>query len=254
MDSKTDRTTGIKRSIAFYLIITFVVLTSAYFFAISAALVAYPIIILLAYILKKREGGFRWGESWKSGFLFGLVLISSIFILELALGWIKLEEMYPNVLYILTGAVIFELLVSLGEEMSFRGYILPNLIKSMGQRNAVLTTSFLFAGLHIPSILMLGMGKFNVIIMFATITAAGILMALLYLIGGLKMSTGFHFSWNFFQYHIYSLRGGFGIFGLTAANPEFTGGSAGPEAGIIGLFVLMLGILVLFIMSPLRKE
>ena len=245
MDLKTDRTTGIKRSIAFYLILTSVVLTSAYFFAMSGALIAYSIIILIAYILKKREGGFRWGVSWKSGFLFGLVLISSIFILELALGWIKLGEMYPNVLYILTGAVIFELLVSLGEEMSFRGYILPNLIKSMGQRNAILTTSFLFAGLHLPSILLLGMGKFNSIIMFATITAAGILMALLYLTGGLKMSSGFHFSWNFFQYHVFSLRSGFGIFGLTATNPEFTGGSAGPEAGVIGLFMLILGILML---------
>ncbi len=254
MDSKTDRTTGVKRSIGFYLILIFVVLTSAHFFAMSAALAAYLIIILTAYILKKREGGFRWGSSWKSGFLFGLVLISSIFILELALGWIKLEEMYPNVFYILTGAVIFELLVSLGEEMSFRGYILPNLIESIGQRNAIVATSLLFAGLHIPSILMLGMEKFNVIIMFATITAAGILMALLYLTDGLKMSTGFHFSWNFFQYHIYSLRGGFGIFGLTAANPEYTGGSAGPEAGIIGLFVLVLGILLLLVVSPLRKE
>ncbi|MFA4935099.1 MAG: CPBP family intramembrane glutamic endopeptidase [Candidatus Methanoperedens sp.] len=254
MELKTDRTTGVKRSIAFYLILTFVVLASMYFFALSAALVAYLIIILLAYILKNRDSDFVWGMSWKSGFFFGFVLISSIFALELGLGWIKLEELYPGTLYILIGAVVFQLLVSIGEELSFRGYILPNLIDSIGQRNAIITTSILFAGLHIPSILMLGMEKFNTIIMFATIIAAGILLSLLYLAGGLKMSSGFHFSWNFFQYHIFSLRGGFGIFGLTASNPEFTGGSAGPEAGLLGLFVLVLGILIFLVMISLRKE
>ncbi|MDO9096955.1 MAG: CPBP family intramembrane metalloprotease [Candidatus Methanoperedens sp.] len=233
---------------------TFVVLASMYFFALSAALVAYLIIILLAYIFKNRDSDFVWGISWKPGFLFGLVLISSIFVLELGLGWIKLEELYPNAFYILIGAVVFQLLVSIGEELSFRGYILPNLIGSIGQRNAIITTSVLFAGLHIPSILMLGMEKFNTIIMFATIIAAGILLSLLYLAGGLKMSCGFHFSWNFFQYHIFSLRDGFGIFGLTAAYPEFTGGSAGPEAGLLGLFVLVIGILIFLVMVPLRKD
>ena len=254
MDSKKGRVDGVKKGFLFYLFLITVVLASMYFFDLIAGLVAYSIIILASYILKKQEGGFRWGSSWKSGFMFGLALISSIFFLELVLGWIKLEEVYPNIVYILSGALIFELLVSLGEEMSFRGYILPNLIAGVGQRNAILITSVLFAGLHTPSILLLGLGKFNAIIMFATISLAGILLALLYLTGGLKMSSGFHFSWNFFQYHIFSLRGGFGIFGLTASNPEFTGGSAGPEAGLLGLFAFVIGILVLLAVSALRKE
>jgi membrane protease YdiL (CAAX protease family) len=254
MDSKTDRKNGITKSIIFYAVLTLVVLVSMYFFALSAALVAYSIIILIAYLLKKKEGGFRWGVSWKFGFVFALILISSIFVIELVFGWIKIEEMSGDAIYILAGAVIFELLVSIGEETSFRGYILPNLIKSMGRRDAVIATSLLFAMLHIPSILLLGLGKFNAVIMFVTITAAGIILALLYLIDGLKMSSAYHFSWNFFQYHIFSLRGGFGIFGLTAAKPEITGGLVGPEAGLLGLFVLVLGILILLVIAPLRKE
>ncbi|MDD5474259.1 MAG: CPBP family intramembrane metalloprotease [Candidatus Methanoperedens sp.] len=254
MDTKKDRKGSIKKSVIFYLVISIVVLASLYFFELSAALIAYSIIILIAYISKKQDGDFWWGVSWKPGFMFGLILISSIFILELWLGWIELEGLSPDLLYILIGAVIFEVLVTLGEEMSFRGYILPNLIESLGLRNAIITTSLLFALLHIPSILFLGIGKFNTIIMFASIIMAGILMSILYLIGGLKMSSGFHFSWNFFQYHIFSLRGGFGIFGLTAMKPEFTGGSVGPEAGIFGLFVLMLGILILLVFVPFSKE
>lgn len=245
-----------KRSVAFYLIITAIVFASMYFFDFSAAMVAYSGIILITYILIKKEGEFKWGVSWKFGFLFGLVLISSIFILEFGLGWIRIEELYPDALYILIGAVIFELLVSTGEEISFRGYILPNLMKSFGARKAVITTSLLFSALHIPSILFLGIAPLNALIMFTTVTLAGILLALLYLIDGLKLSSGFHFSWNFFQYHIFSLRSGFGIFSLTAVKPEFTGGLAGPEAGIVGLVVITIGILVLLTgyCSHLRKE
>jgi membrane protease YdiL (CAAX protease family) len=254
MDSRADRIIGITRSINFYAFLTLVILVSMYFFALSAALVAYSIIIFTAYLLKRKEGGFRWGASWKFGFVFAFILISSIFVIELVFGWIKIEVMSSDAIYILAGAVIFELLVSIGEEMSFRGYILPNLIKNMGQRNAVIATSILFAMLHIPSMLLLGLGKFNAVIMFVTITVAGIILALLYLIDGLKMSSAYHFSWNFFQYHIFSLRGGFGIFGLTAARPEITGGLVGPEAGLLGLFVLILGILILLVIAPLRKE
>lgn len=253
-DYNTDRAQGIKKSIEFYLILIVVVIASMYFFALSAALIAYSIIILISYLMRKEQGGFNWGSFWKFGFMFGLILISAVFILELGFGWIKLQELYPDAFYILTGALIFEVLVSIGEEMSFRGYILPNLVEGIGQQKAIITSSILFAGLHIPSILALGMEKFNALIMFTTIIAAGILLSLLYFIGGLKMSTGFHFSWNFFQYHIFSLRGGFGIFSLTAANPVFTGGQVGPEAGIIGLFVLIFGILILRTVLPVRKE
>ncbi len=249
-----DWNNGITKSVIFYAVLTLVVLVSMYFYAISAALVAYSIIILIAYLLKNKEGGFRWGASWKFGFLYEFILISSIFFIELVFGWIKLKELSNDAIYILAGAVIFELLVSIGEEMSFRGYILPNLMKCTGQTNAIIATSLLFAMLHAPSILLLGLGEFNEFIMFATITAAGIILAILYLIDGLKMSSAYHFSWNFFQYHIFSLRGGFGIFGLTAAKPEFTGGLVGPEAGLLGLFVLILGILILLVIAPLRKE
>lgn len=254
MDFKTDRKNGLTKSVIFYAILTLVVLLSMYFFALSSALVAYSIIILIAYLFKRKEGGFMWGASWKFGFSYAFILMSLIFVIEFALGWIELEGMSRDFYYILIGAMVFELLVSIGEEMSFRGYILPNLIESIGRRDAVIVTSLLFAMLHIPSILLLGLEKFNAIIMFATITAAGILLALLYLIDGLKMSSAYHFSWNFFQYHIFSLRGGFGIFGLTAAKPEFTGGLVGPEAGLLGLFVLIIGILVLLVIAPLRKE
>jgi hypothetical protein len=249
---------GLKKLLLFYSILAVVVLVSMFSLGWSAALIAYSVFIISSIIFKRPEGKFFWGDSFKKGFKFGLVLITIIFLVEVGLGWIKYVELLPNTIYLLIGAVIFEVLVSLGEEMSFRGYILPNLMKSMGAVSAVVISSLLFAGLHLPSILLLGIGSFNSVIMFSTIIAASILLSLLYFKGGLKMSSGFHFSWNFFQYHIFSLRSGFGIFGLTAAKPEFTGGIAGPEAGILGLLVTIIGIFFVlkygFNSAGFRKE
>ena len=247
MQKKDRKMTDLKKLALFYAILAVVVVVSMYYLGWSAALIAYSVIIVTSIIFKRKEGNFFWGHSLKTGFMFGLVLITIIFILELGFGWIKYEELFPNVIYLLIGAVIFELLVSFGEEMAFRGYVLPNLIKKMGVVSAVLVSSFFFAGLHIPSILLLEIGLFNGVVMFTTIIFASILLSLLYFKGGLKMAGGFHFSWNFFQYHIFSLRSGFGIFGLSATKPEFTGGLAGPEAGILGLIVTIIGIL--FVLS-----
>lgn len=114
---------GLKKSLVFYLIITFITFSSLYFFAPIGPLFSYSTIILLAYIFKMNEERFYWGRSWRGGFLFGLFLISSIFVFEFGSGWIKFEGLNPDAIYILSGAVFFELLVSVGEELSFRGYI-----------------------------------------------------------------------------------------------------------------------------------
>ena len=126
-------------------------------------------------------------------------------------------------------------------------------IECIGKRKAIAVSSILFSILHIPSILSIGMEKSNMVIMLLTIFTAGILLSLLYLKGGLKMAAGFHFSWNYFQYHIFSLRSGFGIFGITVMKPEYTGGQAGPEAGFLGLLALIVGILLLLGYSVKNK-
>ncbi len=104
-----------------------------------------------------------------------------------------------------------------------------------------------------PSILFLELPLFNASVMFVVIIMAGILLSLLYFMKGLKNSIGFHFSWNLFQYHVFSLRGGLGIFVITAIRPEFTGGQAGPEAGILGLAAVSTGIILLLLFPGLRK-
>ena len=247
---------GLRNCLFFIIFITLMV-TSPYFFPEipEMSFISYLLIVPLFYIFKKREGDGipRWGGSHRSGIIFGFVLISMIFILELGLEWIKFDGFVPAAPYILITGVLFEFLVSIAEELSFRGYILPCMDKSFGRWKAIFMTSVLFAALHIPSILFLGLPLFNASIMFLTVTMAGVLLSLLYFTNGLKTSIGFHFSWNFFQYHVFSLRSGLGIFAITAIRPEFTGGQSGPEAGILGLVAVITGIILLLLFPGMRK-
>lgn len=246
---------GLRNCLFFIIFITLIV-TFPYFFP-EMSFISYLLILILFFIFKKGEGGSipRWGGrgSLGSGIIFGIVLISMIFILEIGLGWIKFDGIVPDALNILITGVLFEFLVSIAEEFSFRGYILPCLEKSFGRWKAIFMTSVLFAALHIPSILFLGLHLFNASVMFLTVTMAGVLLSLLYFTNGLKTSIGFHFSWNFFQYHVFSLRSGLGIFAVTAIRPEFTGGQSGPEAGILGLVAVITGIILLLLFPGMRK-
>lgn len=254
MDSKNYHY-GLRNCLFFILVLTLIV-TSPYFFP-EVSFISYLLIVVLFFIFKKREGASipRWGGrgSHRSGIIFGFVLISMIFILEIGLGWIKFDGIVPDAVKILITGILFEFLVSIAEELSFRGYILPCMEKNIGRWMAIFMTSVLFAALHIPSILFLGLPPFNASVMFLTVTMAGVLLSLLYFTNGLKSSIGFHFSWNFFQYHVFSLRGGLGIFGVTAIRPEFTGGQSGPEAGIFGLVAISTGIILLLLFPGIRK-
>ncbi len=209
-------------------------------------LFAYIILILLPIIYKKYDKeNFVWGHRFFKGMYLGFILITLVFLTELASGLIRVEDLTPDVQSTLLGGIVLQGFVALGEELPFRGYILPEISKKYGVWNAVFYSSLFFSVLHIPSVLTLGIGKENVIIMLFTITIAEILLALCYLYGGLSMSIGFHFTWNFFQYHVYSLRQDFG--GILKIIPEhelITGGAFGPEAGLLGMFIVTLALVI----------
>ncbi len=252
MDSKIY-SDCMRNCLVFLICLTLIVALSYYF--PEASFIFYLTVIVLFLLFKKNgnHGMTRWGGSYGSGILFGFILISMILMLELGLGWIEFTGIIQDAAYILITGIIFEFLVSAAEEFSFRGYILPCMEKGAGRWMAIFMTSVLFASMHIPSILSLVLPPFNAIAMFFAVTMAGVLLSLLYFTNGLKTSIGFHFSWNFFQYHVFSLRSGFGIFGVTVIRPEFTGGQAGPEAGILGLVAISTGIILLLLFPGIRK-
>lgn len=209
-------------------------------------LFAYIILILLSIVYKKyNKEKFVWGHRFFKGMYLGFILITLVFLTELASGLIRIEDSIPDIQSTLLGGLVLQGFVALGEELPFRGYILPEMSKKYGVWNAALYSSLFFSVMHIPSVLTLGLGKGNIIIMLLTITIAEILLALCYLYDGLSMSIGFHFIWNFFQYHVYSLRQDFGgILKITPEHGLITGGAFGPEAGLLGMFVVILALVI----------
>ena len=219
-------------------------------------LFGYLIMILLPIIYKKHEGeSFVWGHRFLKGVYLGFILMTMIFLLELASGLIHIKALNPDIRITLIGGLLFQTIVALGEELPFRGYVFPDLQKRYGTWNAVFFSSALFSVLHVPSVLTLDISNANIIIMLLAITAAEVLLALCYLYDGLKMAIGFHFTWNFFQYHVYSLREGFGgILTISADRPIITGGILGPEAGLLGMFVIILAFTIVFVWLQLKPR
>jgi membrane protease YdiL (CAAX protease family) len=220
-------------------------------------LFAYFVLILLPVIYKRYDGeSFVWGHRFFKGAILGFILITMIFLIELASGFLRIEDLLPDFQGILIAGIILQGIVAFGEELPFRGYILPDMQKRFGLWKAVILSSFFFSLLHIPSILVLKTSGASIIIMVLTLTFAEMLLAFCYLYDGLRMSIGFHFAWNFFQYHVYSMREGFGgIFKITSGYQLVTGGNLGPEAGLLGLFVVVMALVIVFIwMGSINQE
>jgi hypothetical protein len=132
------------------------------------------------------------------------------------------------------------------EELLARGYWLQNLAEGLNPIWAVLISSVLFALGHLlnPNV------SWNAIL---GLVFAGIFLAYGYLrTRQLWLPIGLHIGWNFFEGTVF----GFQVSGLTempqlirqvVQGPELvTGGLFGPEAGLVVLPAMALGVLLIF--------
>ena len=156
-------------------------------------------------ILKRsfKELGFRWGP-WRMYLkAYGLILV--MYILNYAITWIFIQKPdfslasfmaqfgqtlslpmpAPAMLAILTFVTlitspILNLIPSLGEEVGWRGFLLPSL-EPLGQIKAMCLSGIIWAFWHTPMILILGFGYGRemwpgVLLHFLLITSLGIWM------------------------------------------------------------------------------
>jgi membrane protease YdiL (CAAX protease family) len=145
------------------------------------------------------------------------------------------------------------LAVGWSEELIFRGYLLQNLKEGIGLVWAVVLSCVFYGAVHManPNSSLL----------------SGILIAILGYVrifgwlrtGQLWLSMGMHASWNFFQGPVF----GFHVSGMKVHNlishqatgPDWiTGGVFGPEAGIVVLPAILLGLLGMYFYSTARKN
>jgi len=192
------------------------------------------------------------------GFAVGGLIIGLIFYLEKALGWLvidgyawqnlPLEEVRSAAI----GMLITFIFVGLQEELVVRGYLLQNLIEGLNVFWGVIISSVLFGLLHLSNP---GSSALSAIGIFLV----GIFLSYAYLITRqLWLPIGLHIGWNFFEGAIFGFPVSgvvdFSIFRQSVTGPALiTGGSFGPEAGLILLAGLALGVGLVFAYSRYRS-
>ncbi len=211
-----------------------------------------------------RDLGLRHYPGWLTdvavGAGLGALLISLVFLAELAGGWLEVRGfawqngMKPNLLLGLGIAFFDFAVVGINEELIARGYILQNLAEEWGMTVAVVSSSVLFSLAHLGNPHSDLESTINLIV-------AGILFASGYLVTrSLWLPIALHFSWNFFQGPIvgYPVSGtslGPRLLRTSVRGPELiTGGAFGPEGGLIGLGVTFLGIALLWLWGRISKR
>lgn len=207
-----------------------------------------------------RQLGIVPGPGYWGDLVFGLALggglMTLVFVVELCAGWITIVGVaYSRVAResFAAGALYMGLAfmaVAFYEELSDRGYLLRTLAQGfVGHRippamalvTATLLSSLAFGLGHVGNPHATLVSTFN-------ITVTGVMLALPYVLtGSLAASIGLHASWNFCQGVVY----GFPVSGLTtpakllvieqSGPPLWTGAEFGPEAGLVDLFVSLLG-------------
>ncbi len=201
-----------------------------------------------------------WWRDFAFGLALGILLMTGIFLAEWLAGWVVVVGYIRSPAGIpfavaIWGPVVFFLAVGFYEELLARGYWLRNLAEGLslpglgpsgGLLLAYALTSGIFGALH--------MGNPNATwTSTANLVLAGLLLGLpVILTGELAISIGLHITWNFFQGNVY----GFPVSGLSANQVTFlaieqrgpelwTGGAFGPEAGLIGIGAMGVGVLLI---------
>ncbi len=236
-------------------------LTTALMVILTAAIVLSVFLAGLAIDRRPlRAYGLRLSRRWWTDFAFGLLLggllMLIIFLVELAAGWVTVtgfmrtdSTFWPEILLIL----VFGVCIGIQEELFSRGYFLLNLAeglngKRIGPRRALLAafviSSIVFGLLHAAN---------NNASLTSTlyVSAAGLLLGLGFVLtGDLAIPIGLPISWNFFQGNVFGFPVSGQQFGPTViatqqSGPDWlTGGAFGPEAGVLGLLAIAIGIVI----------
>ena len=196
-----------------------------------------------------------WRKEFGIGCLVGFLGALLVFLTEWASGdltvtgfaWNRLSSTFWMIPAF--GYLVQMLSVGFYEELISRSYLIPNLkegftIGSISPQKAtipaILISSALFGVGHIGNPGVTWFALINILF-------GGIMLALPYVLTGrLSYSVGLHFSWNFAQGGIFGFRvsGTEPIRPLIGIHQEghliWTGGSFGPEGGVIGLLAIVL--------------
>jgi membrane protease YdiL (CAAX protease family) len=194
--------------------------------------------------------GFRWDTAavrqFAAGLVLGAVLLGAIFVVEAALGWLRVAYVAPLPRLLSHAALWLAALLpaAAAEEVMLRGYTFQALEEQWGSSATVGITAVAFGALHFANP-HAGWGS------FLGIVASGVLFGIaLVVTRRLWLPIGLHAAWNLFEGPIL----GFPVSGVEfpsaiATNISgpvlWTGGTFGPEAGLLGVVSSLAGAAIL---------
>lgn len=199
--------------------------------------------------------GLHWDRQAARDLVVGLCLpvlmIGGIFLMELAFGWLEVDgfawQKFSPIVILRETALIGLIFILVGwqEELLTRGYWLVNLSEGVGMPLAVILTSVVFAVGHAVNPNSSWVSTLGLVL-------AGLFFAYAFLATRqLWLPIGLHIAWNFMEGPIF----GFPVSGITDFLPLIqhtdrgpaliTGGAFGPEAGLIQIPALLLGVLII---------
>lgn len=178
------------------------------------------------------------------GICIGLLIMGFSYIMLFVINEIHFLKINFNAHEILY-TFLFFVLVSLSEELLFRGYILRNFMYSFNNYVALILSSILFSLLHGTNP---NMDWFS----FLTLFFAGVLLGTSYIYSkNLWFPIALHFSWNFFQTLFGFNVSGQDLYSLiqfqTSDENIMNGGDLGFEGSIFSVIVQIILIISLII-------
>ena len=194
-----------------------------------------------------------------AGIVITFFIMGFIYLIECGLGWLTFDgfawETDPliTVLGGSLGMFVVFIFVGWNEELLSRGYHLQTIASGLNMFWGVIISSAIFGLLHL--------GNPNA----TWVSAAGIFFAGLFLAYGylttkqLWLPIGLHIGWNFFEGVVF----GFPVSGLdiyrliriTVEGPElWTGGAFGPEAGLVVLPGMLLGVALIYAYTRFMRK
>lgn len=210
----------------------------------------------------------EWWLDFGLGLFLGALLMTGIFLVELAAGWVTVVGTFEAVdggpfFPAILAPVVFFLCVGVYEELVSRGYQLTNMAEGLnfpglGPKGAVILawmiSSSLFGLLHLANPSASFVSTVN-------IAFTGLLLGIGYVLTGrLAIPIGFHITWNFFQGNVF----GFPVSGIEPVGATFfsieqsgplllTGGAFGPEAGLLDIAATIVGSLLIWLWVRTRS-
>jgi membrane protease YdiL (CAAX protease family) len=208
---------------------------------------ALPAVAIVLWRLEKRpvlDLGLRprshWVRNGIAGLLTGLVLVVLLLSAESAAGWHVLTALHPDRSFLapLCANLLFALLVSFSEELTYRGYCLQRIEVTLGGRAAVLLSSLIFGLVHLPNLVASQLLLWQILAALCSLVLLGVALAMGFVRSGnaVWFPWGLHFGYNL----VFGLQGV--MFRVDHRGPTWWVGSAkwSPESGVVGLLFGLL--------------